>query len=203
MTWIAAENRVSICVFPLFTDADAGASVRDMTGVTRIRRALRYAAVLFAVVPLLGGCASSAVSEDQREFAQARIAEILSQPLDTAEYGETERCLRDTEFRTFRALDDRHILFEGRRDRYWVNTLPHRCADIRFGDILIVRRFSGTRMCAMDQFSVADWFDWPWYRRWPWRWWSPWHTGMTCLLGEFQPVTEQQVEEIKAVLRNR
>ena len=107
------------------------------------------------------------------------------------------------EFRSFHALNDRRILFKGRGDRYWMNTLPHRCADLRHGDILVLRRYGGTRMCARDQFSVADWFDWPWYRRWPWRWGSSWHTGMTCILGEFQPVTEEQVEEIKAVLKRR
>ena len=156
-----------------------------------------------AVVVLLAGCATSPETEAQRDFREARIEEILSQPLDPAVYGETKRCLRDTEFRTFRALDDRHILFDGRRGRYWINTLRSRCVDLRHGDILIVRPFSSTRMCEMDRFQVADWFDWPWYRRWPWRWGTSWHTGMTCLLGEFQPVTEEQVVEIRAVLKRR
>ncbi len=129
------------------------------------------------------------------------MAEILSQPLDVEQYGETKRCLRDADYRSFRALDERHILFEGRRGEYWVNTLRQRCPDLRHGDILVVRQFSGSRMCDADRFSAEDWFTWPWYRRWPWRWGSAWHTGMTCALGEFQPVTEAQVAEIRAVLR--
>ena len=174
-----------------------------MIGKAHIFRMVEYAACLASAVALLSGCAASPPSDDQREFKQARIDEILSQSLDPAEYGETKRCLNDTEFRTFHALDDRHILFDGRRGRQWINTLRHQCTDLRFGDILVVRRFSGTRMCAMDRFSVADWFDWPWYRRWPWRWWSTWNTGMTCTLGEFQPVTEEQVAEIRAVMKRR
>ena len=64
-----------------------------------------------------------------------------------------------------------------------------------------VRRFSGTRMCALDRFNVSDWFDWPWYRRWPWYWGGGWTSGMQCTLGKFQRVTADQVAEIEAVLR--
>ena len=48
------------------------------------------------------------------------------------------RCLGDMDYRHFRALDEKHILFEGRRDRLWVNTLRTRCSDLRFGDVLVV-----------------------------------------------------------------
>ena len=54
-------------------------------------------------------------------------------------------------------------------------------------------------MCEMDRFHVADWFDWPWYSRWPWDW-GTWTTGQMCMLGEFQPVTKAQVDEIEARL---
>ena len=153
------------------------------------------------MVLILSACATSEEVASDRQFREERIEAILSQPLDPAEFGETKRCLRDTEYRGFRALDDQRILFEGRRGQYWINTLRHRCMDLRWGDILVVRRFSGTRMCSMDRFSVEDWFNYPWYRRWPWHWGTVWHTGMTCTLGEFQPVTEAQVAEIRAVLR--
>ena len=152
---------------------------------------------------LLAGCATSPEAEQQRLQKQASIAEILSQPLDPTEYGEVKRCLSDMDFRRFEALDDRHILFEGRRDRLWINTLRGPCPDLRFGDVLIVRQFSSTRMCDMDSFEVAEWFDWPWYRRWPWRWGLDWGVGMRCTLGKFQPVTQEQVDEIKAVIRSR
>jgi hypothetical protein len=52
----------------------------------------------------------------------------------------------------------------------------------------------------MDSFEVADWFDWPWYRRWPWHWGGGWGVGMRCTLGEFQPVTRAQVDAIEDVL---
>ena len=118
-----------------------------------------------AAALLLVGCATSPEAEQQRLQKEASIAEILSQPLDPAEYGEVKRCLSDMDFRRFEALDDRHILFEGRRDRLWINTLRGPCPDLRFG---------------LD-----------------------WGIGMRCTLGKFQPVTEEQVDEIKAVIRSR
>ncbi len=149
---------------------------------------------------LLAGCASAPDYAARRQAVEADIDEILSVQLDPAEFGDTKRCLSDNEYRSFRPLGDRHILFEGRRDRLWINTLRGRCQDLRRGDVLVLRSFSGTRMCDMDSFQVADWFDWPWYRRWPWHWGGSWTTGMRCSLGKFQPVTEGQVEEIDALL---
>ena len=67
--------------------------------------------ITLAALLLLVGCATSPEAEQQRLQQQASIAEILSQPLDPAEYGEVKRCLSDMDFRSFEALDDRHILF--------------------------------------------------------------------------------------------
>ena len=166
-------------------------------------KAVRSAISLACTAILL--CASCAVSpeaEERRLAIEADIADILSMQLDPAEYGATRRCLSDADYLRFRALDDRHILFESRRDRLWINTLRSRCPDLRHGDVLIVRSFSRLRMCDMDSFEVADWFDWPWYRRWPWHWRTGWGVGMHCMLGEFQPVTRAQVDAIEAVLES-
>lgn len=156
-----------------------------------------------AIALFCSGCATSPEVESRRQATEADIAEILSAPLDPAEFGETKRCLADQEYRSFRALDDRRVVFEGRRGKLWINTLRSRCPDLRHGDILIMRRFSGSRMCDMDRFEVADWFSLPWYRRLPWYWGGRWGTGVSCALGKFQPVTAAQVEEIEAVLRSR
>ncbi|MDH3748727.1 MAG: DUF6491 family protein [Gammaproteobacteria bacterium] len=158
---------------------------------------------LLATFLFYAGCATSPEVESRRQAREADIKDILSQPLDPAQFGETKRCLADHEYRNFRALDDRRILFEGRRGKLWINTLRSHCPDLRYGTVLRVRSFSQTRVCDMDRFQVGDWFDWPWYRRWPWRWGSGWGTGIACSLGKFQPVTEVQVAEIEALLRSR
>jgi len=155
-----------------------------------------------AAALLCAGCATSPEAESRRLAMEANIDEVLSYELDPAEYGETQRCLSDTEYRNFRPLGDRHLLFEGSRNRQWINTLRGRCHDLRHGDVLVVRKFSGRRMCDADRFSVSDWFDWPMHRRWPWQWGSL-ASGATCALGKFHPVTEAQVKEIEALLESR
>ncbi len=167
-------------------------------GVLRTAIYLAFGAALF-----LAACATSPEVESRRQAIEADIDEVLSYALDPAEFGETKRCLSDTQYRSFRPLGDRHILFEGRRDKLWINSLRGRCHDLRWGDVLVVRSFSGMRMCDMDQFYVSDWFSWPWYRRWPWQWGGGWSSGVACTLGKFQPVTEAQVAEIEALLKSR
>lgn len=154
------------------------------------------------VLLLLPACATSPDAEARRAAMEADIDEILSYEHDPAEYGETKNCLADHEYDNFRPLGDRHILFEGRRDKLWINTLRGRCTDLRHGDVLVVKPTMGSRMCDMDRFKVAEWFDYPWYRRWPWSW-GGWGSGAPCSLGKFQPVTEAQVAEIEARLETR
>ncbi len=152
-------------------------------------------AVAFLLLP---GCATSPEAEERRANAEADIDEIMSYELDPAEYGEARRCLSANDFDNFRPLGERHILFEGRRDKLWVNTLRSRCSELRHGrDVLVVRQYTGSRMCAMDRFNVQDWFDYRARNR-P----TSWGTGAACMLGEFQPVTEAQVAEIEAVLES-
>ena len=148
---------------------------------------------------LLVGCANSAVEQERRQFVDERVTEILA-PADGMPMAETKRCLSNIEFRSFEALDSKHILFEGSRDRLWINTLRARCPDLRHSSVLRVREFSGQRMCDGDLFSAGDLFTWPWYRRWPW-YWGPGWGGTNCALGSFQAVTKEQVSDIRAAIR--
>lgn len=166
-----------------------------------VSKQLAFAALVAAL--LLSGCATSPEAEARRETMERDIAEILSVPLDAAEHGKTKRCLSDAEYRGFRVIDDRRILFRGSRNRLWLNTLRTRCSDLRFSTMLRVKSLSWGRICDTDTFYAGDWFDWPWYRRWPWHWGSSWGTEIPCRLGKFQPVTEDQVAEIEDVLQRR
>lgn len=166
--------------------------------------ATRIAIYLASAVLLLGaGCATSPEAESRRQAMEDEIDAILSMPLDPGQYGETKRCLAEREYRDFSALDDRHMLFKGLGGKLWINTLRTRCPDLRYGHIIRVKSTSLSRICEMDSFQAGEWFDWPWYRRMPWHWGGSWGTGMQCTLGKFQPVTEDQVAEIEAVLKSR
>lgn len=157
-------------------------------------------AVLFVAL-LCVSCAVSPEIQQQRQAVEDEIESILNAPLDEGQFGETKRCLTDREYRNFRAIDDRRILFEGRRDELWLNTLRMRCPDLRNSQVLQMRStFQLGRICDMDTFVAGDWFAWPWYRRWPWYWGRPWGDGIQCSLGKFQPITASQVEAIEKVL---
>ena len=153
--------------------------------------------VLLASLLLLASCAAtpeSALAESRKQAVEADIDDILSYAVDATEVGETKRCLSDNAYRSYRALGDRHLLFEGRRDKQWINVLRSRCRDLRYGDVFIITRSSGAQMCNLDHFQVAD----PLTATT----WRDLGTGATCSLGEFKPVTKSQVEEIEKRLES-
>lgn len=167
--------------------------------IARVRLLL---AVLSAAL-LCGSCAVPPEIRERRESIDAQIDAILNEPLDVEQYGTMQRCLSDREYRNFRAIDDRHILFEGRRETLWINTLRTRCPDLRYGTVLVTSSSPMGRMCELDTFVAGDWFTWPWYRRWPWHWGTAWNTGARCTLGKFQPITDDQLEAMEALIRSR
>ena len=149
--------------------------------------------VLVASLPALAGCATSALDEEKRRAMEADIDDILSYEHDPAEVSEAKSCLSSAEYRSYRALGKRHLLFTGRQGRLWVNVLRGRCLSLSDSSIFVMRPAQGGRLCELDRFEVADRIDLL----------SGTSTSPTCTLGEFKPVTEAQVEEIENRLEMR
>lgn len=147
-----------------------------------------------AVFLILAGCASSPEAERRQQEMEADIDEILSYELDAEEVGEPKRCLSENQYRSFRALGDRHLLFEGKDGKQWINALRGRCHGLRDDPIFIMKPASGNQSCRMEQFEVID--------RMRASSISDLTTGTVCVLGEFKPVTKAQVEEIEARLES-
>ena len=124
---------------------------------------------------------------------EADVDDILSYELDPLEYGENRTCLSDAEYRSYRALGKRHLLFEGRKGKQWVNVLRGRCPNLDDDGVFITRPNVGGRVCDKDRFEVADRVDAL----------SDMGKALTCILGEFKPVTEAQVKEIESRLEMR
>ena len=124
---------------------------------------------------------------------EADIDDILTYELDPLEYGETKTCLSDSEFRSYRALGNRHLLFRGRQGKQWVNVLRGRCLALDDDSVFIMRPSLGGRLCEKDRFDVAD----------PGASLSNVAMAPTCVLGEFKPVAEAQVKEIEDRLEMR
>ena len=148
---------------------------------------IRNASIVFVATLLtIGGCATSPEAEMRRQNMEADIDEILTYELDETEYGGPENCLSNQKYRSFRAIGDRHLLFEGRRDKQWVNILRGRCAGLNHDSVFVMKPSSAGRACDMDRFEVVDRSD------------ALLSQGMgtSCTLGEFIPVTKAQVQEI-------
>lgn len=167
-----------------------------------IRSIYRLGVAAAAAVILAAGCAGTEEARQRTQQKEEQIADILSQPLEADDYVESKRCLAPQEFRDVDILDNQRILFKGRGDQYWLNTLRMRCPDLNRGTVLRVESVSALgQICDMDSFQVGDWFDGPWYRNALWPWYG--RTGIHCTLGRFQPVTPAQADAIKAALRAR
>ena len=153
------------------------------------RTALLSIAMSSAVI-FLGGCASSPDAEERRMHMEADIDEIVAYPLDESEVGTPKRCLTNSDYRRYRALGDRHVLFEGRGEKMWVNVLRGRCIEMRRAEVFVIEPTSDGRICDMDRFGVM--------RR------DLMHVNEAalsstrgCTFGEFKPILPVQVEEIE------
>lgn len=149
-----------------------------------------------AALLALTACAVSPEAENKRQEMEADIDEIMSYELDEAVFGEPRNCLAENEYRSFRALGDRHLLFEGRNDKQWVNVLRGRCTDLLYHDVFIMKPGANGRLCDMDGFGVVDLSN-PTMRQ------IELGAGISCMLGEFKPVASAQVREIDERLEMR
>jgi hypothetical protein len=148
------------------------------------------ACALAVALTLLVGCAA-APAEDQAAARVEAIDDILTKPLDDEDYAEAVRCLPTHAYRNVRVLDDQHVLFEGPGDRVWLNRLRHRCSGLRTNTTLRFR-LRDNRVCEMDTFEAVDTMLGGLGR-----------VSATCSLGDFSPVTPEQVEAIKAAVEEQ
>lgn len=154
---------------------------------------LGICATIIACLLVLTGCATSPEEEFRRQEMEADIDEILGYELDPLEYGEPRDCLSDSTYRSYRALGNRHLLFQGRQGQQWVNVLRGRCSGLDQNSTFIIKPSMSGRLCALDRFNVVD----------PIGSLSRASTAPTCILGVFKPVTEAQVKEIQDRLAMR
>lgn len=153
---------------------------------------MNHSLYLGAAMVVLAGCAASTPSSEQaldaEVAAQARqetLDDILDAPLTAAAYaGDTERCLSTYAYRSVEVLDDQLVLFKGNGDKRWINRLPRRCIGLRPNEVLRFEMRSN-RVCETDSFRSYD------------RAFMTTLSSGNCTLGQFQPVTPEQVAAIE------
>jgi len=153
-------------------------------------RRIAIGTIIAALVTLVA-CAASPEDERRRKDMEADIDEILTYELDKTDFGEPTNCLRESEYRSFRPLGDRHLLFEGRSGKQWINVLRGRCLGLDDDSFFVMRLTIAGRVCDKDRFEVVD------------RMSQNAGMGTACALGEFKPVAKVQVQEIETRLEMR
>lgn len=148
------------------------------------RRQSAVVASLALAVLLLGGCASSGRTT---QSLSPQIDEILSQT--DAAAAALRRCLPTSQYSEVEIIDEQRLLFRGTGTRAWVNHLRQPCRSLRRNDTLLFELRTG-QACALDRASVIDRNFLFWSR-----------SGPICSLGEFQPISPEQLTMIEDVLK--
>ena len=138
------------------------------------------------------GCASDpAETAEERQEVAEEIEAILTQPLGEDEYVQSERCISTYSYHSVDILDNKHVVFKGRGDNIWINTLRAPCLGLRRRDVLQFE-LRTSQLCNLDDFSSVNYGVSGGFK-----------TSATCVLGDSAPVTAEQVDLIKATMEKK
>jgi hypothetical protein len=102
---------------------------------------------------------------------------------DDGEDNETRGCINLREIDRTRVPNEDTILFYLRGGDVYRNNLPNRCPNLDF-DERFMYRVTGNQLCDTDVITVIDDLGFGFL------------PGATCGLGEFQPITEEEAENL-------
>ncbi|NNC64476.1 MAG: hypothetical protein HKN84_06800 [Gammaproteobacteria bacterium] len=128
------------------------------------------------LVSLLGFfVAVPAFAQDGETAAEETIGEI--EAFDR----EPVRCIIPSRIDRTEVIDEQTVVFHMRGSDAYVNRLPNACRSLARE-----KRFSydlrTNRLCSVDSITVLEW------------WGSGLNRGMSCGLGEFYPITQEEAE---------
>ncbi len=139
--------------------------------------------------------------EPARADVDAQVDFILDNPLPESDYVESNRCINSDSYRKVEVLDDRHLLFLGRRGVVWLNQLRYGCAGLGGGGVLVFQ-MRNRNLCDMDGFSSVPGSGGDVVRGTINRG-GPTATGIRCTLGHFEEITEAQAGMLRKALPAR
>ena len=157
--------------------------MRGVLGASKWPRRARLSVVVAVCIASLGSMA--AVGEkDTPDEATPTVEEILTAEPDKAEV-ETTRCIGRRLYRNSWIIDRTTMLFSGRRDQYWVNTLRRPCLrDVFRRQVMNFISRSSMHLCERDEVEFLD----------------PGgliQTGPRCRLGRFQEISADQADLLR------
>lgn len=151
-----------------------------------------------AMVLMLCMGSSSAQEVDEIEVKVGEGSEIDIQvtpddadALPPIQYlAEPKDCINLRDIDRTRILNNQQILFYLRRNRIYLNQLPHKCGGLRRNDTLSYRT-SLNRLCRLDSITVLNQTGFGFTR------------GPTCGLGYFQEIDEVTADFLKETAKRR
>jgi hypothetical protein len=106
---------------------------------------------------------------------------------DKEEFDRTPRdCVATTSIDRTQILDDQTILFHMRGKKVFRNYLPKNCPGLK-REGRFMYQTTQSRLCDFDTVTVLE------------EWGGRFTPGFTCKLGDFQPITREEAEELTAV----
>jgi hypothetical protein len=134
--------------------------------------------------------AADETDEDEEDLAAA-VEEILSRPVDDADYAESQHCIPRRTVRSIDILDDRRIAFIMRDRSVWLNQTHGTCAGLHPRHALEIKSM-GARICRMDIFHGIE--------RTAIGPLGAMHHTSACVLGSFERISEEQLALLKEAL---
>jgi hypothetical protein len=99
-------------------------------------------------------------------------------------------CLVVSRIRATEAIDDQNIIFRMRGREVYRNTLPRACPGLQ-RENRIAYETTTSRLCNIDTITVLEDFG------------VGFRPGFTCRLGEFVPLSPDELEDLKAIKEGR
>jgi hypothetical protein len=144
-------------------------------------KTVNHRVCLTLLAALLSACATTEGEAPEKD-QPLTVAEVLASTMDEEAYGPTRRCLPEHQFYRTQVLDDQHILFWGRGDKAWLNTLTTKCIGLRPRDTLELELRSG-QLCRLDTVGSIDLTTL-----------GPFRKSARCALGDFRQMTHEQAK---------
>lgn len=156
------------------------------------RTGLAFLGLLLGVAILgtaAAGTAGPAAEEVDTETPPPRaepldVAAILSGELTAEDYAEDQLCVHPRDLDSIEVLNDRLVLFHGRRGEVWLNQLASQCLGLEPDMVLDLRSYGGS-FCRLDRFRGTPRFD------------AALHLTAECRLGAFETIAEPHAEALR------
>ena len=129
--------------------------------------------------------------KQRRIELQKKVDALLQREPEQEDYGAEERCISSSRIRSMEALDNQHVAIRLNRNEHYLIQFEKHCPGMRRGQTVLFES-RGNRLCAHDAIRTVEDFGF-----------AGLQPGMKCFIPGFQSVSKEQLDGIKALLKNR